>query len=160
MKENLEFASLQDNAGGLLSPDDVRLFYYDIAFDGEKNNLFPYVWNAEVQSYVDREEIIVEEKEKKDIPQCFAENTIFMTVNDNEDKAMALFRHLRNAFSHYRINRNGDWLLAKDHPNGNANELTMIMKIDSKYFYNIISLLFKQKAQAEEEYNKLMNPEI
>ena len=159
---DLSFMCLKENYGGLLSPDDVRLFYYDICFENETENSFIYDWNKEIEAYLSVNNITIDAVLINEIPQSFENNKVFFTMvsSDKDNKAVAFFRHLRNSFSHYSIGYDGNSFCMKDFQDKNKTIQTMIGKIDRQYFYGLIDIFFKQKAKAEEEYSKYYTPDI
>ena len=55
-------------------------------------------------------------QEINDLPKIVEENRLYFVVDkiDKNNKAIAFFRHLRNAFAHFRIVREGEWLNIMD----------------------------------------------
>jgi hypothetical protein len=159
---NFSLIYIKENFGGFLSPDDVRLFYYDICFEKEVGNTFIYEWSEEIQSYLSSKNIIIDAIDNNVMPQSFEKNKIYFTMrlSDEGNKAVAFFRHLRNSFSHYLIGYDGNSFCMKDFVDENMTNQTMIGKIDRQYFYGLIDIFFKQKAKAEEEYSKYYTPDI
>ena len=158
--ENLKFSCLEDSALGLLSPQDVHLFYYDIGFDSQIGQSVVYCWDNNVDQFVRSHNLVIEDCGIAQLPSSFEENKIFFTycVRDKDDKAVAFFRHLRNSFAHYRIARNGQYLCMKDYDK--ENRLTMIGKIDVDLFFELIHLFFEQKQQLENETQSYYYPEV
>ncbi len=102
---------------GVLNDEDLRFFYYDIGLDNNQGWPEVYDWNV----------IVKEFKGVLDIDACSAAqidadlvpNKIRFTVSyqknsDNGSKSVAFFRHLRNAFAHYRVVREGDNYVISD----------------------------------------------
>ncbi len=155
-EEKLQFACLEDSHVGILSPEEVLLFYYDIGFDSEMKNSI-YCWDNEMDSFCSINNLSIDECQKGLLPQVVSENKIILSLYENEDKAMALLRHLRNAFAHYRISSSSNYYCLKDVDKGNT---TMIGKIDKRIFHHLIELYYKQKAQADEQYNDYIFPKL
>ena len=167
MDNYLAFSSLEDSYGGQLPPDYVKLFYYDICFDKETDYHHFYVWNQEVKDYLKNHNAIIEPKNEKDMPTSVNENEIFITFakKDNKNEAVALFRHLRNAFSHFSIGYDGRFICLKDHyiPNKNKPKeivITMIGKIDWVIFKGLMDIFFRQKNLIEDKMNEHLHYEF
>ena len=100
----------------ILSPEEVHFFYYDIMNNAEDSIQFIYDWNNDVQDYLTSKGIVVEVREINDFPKIVEENRLYFVVDkiDKNNKAIAFFRHLRNAFAHFRLVREGEWLNIMD----------------------------------------------
>ena len=164
-QKDLEFSCLKESYGGKLSPKDLSLFYYDICFDKEDGFSLLYEWSDAVQSFLDINKITIEDRDIKTLPKTFDNNCIFfeMCSNDKENKAVAFFRHLRNAFSHYNIGDDGDFFLMKDFyfEKSKPTDQTMIGKISKKLFYELMNIFFKQKEKLHDNFDKeYYNPNI
>lgn len=155
IQKDLFFASLTDSYGGVLSPKDTHLFYYDICYDKEDGIALCYEWNNKVQSFLDDNGLVIKPVNVGDVPSSFEDNCIFFVMEkyDNNNKAVALFRHLRNSFSHYNIGDSGNFFCMKDfyYEKGKPTDITMIGKISKRYFYSLIDIFFEQKAKIESE---------
>lgn len=167
MGTSLTFSSLEDSYGGQLPPDYVKLFYYDICFDKETDYHHFYTWNAEIEDYLKRNNAVIEEKDENDLLLSVKENEVYFSYakEDNNNKAAAFFRHLRNAFSHFLIGYDGRFLCIKDYyiPDKNKPKktaITMIGKIDKDIFKGLINLFFKQKSEVEKKMNDYLNPDL
>ena len=131
----MDYKFKKSSVRGRLSPDDLFFFYYEIAKNSELGGLYE----------LSNEELIVTAKESglelKPIKQLsFTDKThspknneLYFTYlknnrrNGNNIKEelsyqTALFTHLRNSFSHYRISYEGNLLLLED---GFNNKYTM-----------------------------------
>lgn len=64
MAKEITFTCLNDTYGGLLSPNDVRLFYYDICLEKENSISFSYVWDDKIESYLKDKKVTIESKKK------------------------------------------------------------------------------------------------
>lgn len=160
MVKTLDFTGLKDYYGGPLGPDDLSLFYYDIGFDKETGTSFIYQWSKEIEDYLQKNNAIIDSVEREDIPSDFVNNQILFSMYENEDnKAVAFFRHLRNAFCHHHIGYSGDFFCMEDFDNNKGSHLTMKGKIDRNLFYGLIELFFKQKSKNEDDTFKYYNPE-
>ena len=107
----MDFSIPEHFTTGVLNGDDLIFFYYDICL----NNL------QDLPEECDWDSIVEEFKGLLDIDTCnpgqvdenFVLNRIRFTVSnqknsDNGSKPAAFFRHLRNAFAHYHVVREGE----------------------------------------------------
>lgn len=161
-KKELHFSCLEENYGGLLSPKEVHLFYYDIGFDKETGYSFNFEWTEEIQSFLSTNNIVIDDVDINAIPLSFEKNKIYfsMIASDEGNKAVAFIRHLRNCFFHYHIGFDGNYYRMKDFQDTHETKSTMIGKIEKRYFDALIDIFFKQKAIVEEEYYKSLTPNI
>lgn len=95
---------------GLLNGDDLTFFYYDIGLDNLQGWPLVYDWDAIIEEF--RGVLDIDTCTEAQIGTEFAPNKIRFTVSnrkdsDNGSKSAAFFRHLRNAFAHYHIVREG-----------------------------------------------------
>ncbi len=157
----LNFDCLEDNYEGLLSPDDVYLFYYDIGIDSETGNSFIYVWDDKIEQFAKDNNLVIIDCDAASIPTTFSENKIYFTVGDkdNGNKAVAFFRHLRDAFAHYHIGTSGDYYCMKDFRRPEKT-VTMIGKIHHSLLKGLLEVFFEQKAKEEDRMYKLSHPDI
>ena len=163
MATNLTFSCLEDSFGGLLPPEYVSFFYYDICIDKETDYHHFYDWSIEVEDFLKRNNTLIEVKDEKDLPTSVKENEVYFSFSkkDNQNKAAAFFRHLRNAFSHFSISYDGKCLCLKDsYFEKGKTKITMIGKIDQNAFNGLMNIFFKQKRVEEEKYNKNLYPEL
>lgn len=103
---------------GVLNGDDLTFFYYDIGLDNLQGWPLSYDWEAVVNEFKDLVDIA--SCDKSDIPKQLVDNQIRFTVSqeldsDNGSNACAFFRHLRNAFAHYSVTRQGEWYFLSDY---------------------------------------------
>ncbi len=164
-KRELKFTALEENYGGVLPLEDVHYFYYDICFDSEMGYSRSYEWNNEIQKFLDEKNIKIEALEENSIPHTFENNAIYFSYikKDRDNKASALFRHLRNAFSHYEVGFNDNFYNMKDFRYDEKKKLlvtTMIGKIEVGLFKQLIAFFFNQKTVIENDYNRYLSPEI
>lgn len=102
---------------GVLGGDDLTFFYYDIGLDNLQGWPEGYDWNAVVKDF--KEELDIDSCSSNQIDAEFVQNKIRFTVSnqknsDNGSKSAAFFRHLRNAFAHYNVVREGDNFVITD----------------------------------------------
>ncbi len=154
----MDFTLQTNSTHGSLSGDDLTFFYYDIGQDYLQGWPKCYDWNIVVLKYKDI--IDVQECDKKDIPADFNDNVIRFSVSnsiqsDNGNVACAFFRHLRNAFSHYRIVRRNEWYDITDcNDNG---EITMRGRVKVDLLKEFCFCFFDKR---EEIINTLDNSSI
>lgn len=165
-KKKMNFSCLNNNPDGKLSPDDVHLFYYDIGIDSETVNVFVYNWNNDVESFIAANSLNINSCEANLMPSAYSNNEILFTIgnDDKNNKAIALFRHLRNAFAHYHINLSGEYYCMKDsyyvgQKGSKVEKVTMMGKIHRQFFIELMEIFFKQKSDAENEAQKYYYPE-
>lgn len=96
---------------GVLTGDDLRFFYYDIGIDNLQRWPDVYDWDTVVAKF--KGKLDIDACTSAEIPNDFKQNNIRFTVSsdqksDNNSKSAAFFRHLRNAFAHYSVVREGD----------------------------------------------------
>jgi len=94
---------------GVLNPEDLTFFYYDIGKGHLENTPFND-WDTVVNEFSGVLDIDTCTKDQvdEDFIQDKIRFTASMQGNEEEPKAVALFRHLRNAFAHYHIVREGE----------------------------------------------------
>lgn len=149
---NYSFSAIMPTSTGLLSPDDLHLFYYDIAIDSLTGSSIMYEWNEDIDSFIEQRHLTIEECKEK-FPTEFESDKMYFSIDEtnlDESKAMAFFRHLRNAFAHYHINRYGDYFYMKDiHKTTKKQKLSMIGKIKSEDLKDLCFLFIKQGEKYE-----------
>lgn len=144
----------------ILSAEEVHFFYYDIMRNQEDGIQCVYDWNNDIQDYLDSKGIVMEVREINDFPEIMEKNRLYFTVdkNDKNNKAVAFFRHLRNAFAHFRIVREDEYLNITDGfwegEEGNKHfERTMIGQIKYENLKELCFLFFKQRDKFIAENN-------
>jgi len=113
----MDFSLSKRNTKGVLNGDDLRFFYYDIGLDNLQSWPLMYDWDSVISEFSGI--IDIEACSADEIPSEFVLNTIRFTVSDdkkfdNGSKSATFFRHLRNAFAHYNIVREGENYILKD----------------------------------------------
>ncbi len=131
---------------GLLQGDDLTFFYYDIGQDTLQGWPDVYEWNKAVLKF--KGAIDIKECDTTDIPDDFQDNVIRFTVSDNPQSdngniASAFFRHLRNAFAHYRIVQLNGWYEITDYNGG--GEITMRARIKVDLLQQFCFCFFDQR---------------
>lgn len=154
----MEFSFPEHYKTGILSGDDLTFFYYDVGLDILQSLPQMYIWD----------EVVEEFKDKLDIDGCvatqidteFTLNRIRFTVSnnknsDNGSKAAAFFRHLRNAFAHYRIVREGENYVITDL---DGNVVTMRGFVKAELLKQFCFSLFKMRDKFINDYENTNNP--
>ena len=147
-------------AHAVLHADDLVFFYYDIGQDVLSSFPSGYDWNINVQEFNDKVEFFTY-KSTYYIDDKFEDNVIRFKIADNkkEQPCEAFFRHLRNAFSHYRISRQGEWYFIKD-INDKTSNLTMIGKVKAEILKDFCFRFFDQREQFLNQLDELNNPQL
>lgn len=143
--KNIDYA-INNPSKGILSPDEVHFFYYDVMRDAEDNIQAIYEWNEDIERFLNEKKLKVEEINKGTLLNNVCNNVICFTVSENESKPAAFFRHLRNAFVHHRIVRCGEYLKIKDI---SGNDVTMIGLLKYQDLKELCFLFFDQKTKFE-----------
>lgn len=107
----MDFSYPEHNTTGILSGDDLVFFYYDIGLDNLQGWPVAYDWDSVLAEFKDQ--LDIDSCTAAEMPSNFVANNIRFTVSDdknvdNGSKSAAFFRHLRNAFAHYCIVREGE----------------------------------------------------
>lgn len=118
---------------GVLNEEDLLFFYYCIGIEDLSGYSIAYEWDDVVQEFQTKIDIEICENDK--MPDHFNENTIRFSIGDDDKNSTAtsFFRHLRNAFSHYRVTREGDDYVFID-KNDKNKKITMRGKINACLF--------------------------
>lgn len=135
---------------GVLSPDEVHFFYYDVMRDTEDTFQSIYEWNEDIERFLNKKELKVEEINKGTLSNNVGNNVICFTVSENESKPFAFFRHLRNAFAHHRIVQCGEFLRIEDIQ---GKDFTMVALVKFQDLKALCFLFFEQKTKFETDYN-------
>ncbi|WP_302558995.1 hypothetical protein [Phocaeicola coprocola] len=127
----------------ILSAEELHFFYYDVMRNTEDNIQFIYDWNNDIQNYLTNKGIVIEIKDKDSLPLKVDKDSLYFTIgeNDKNNKAAAFFRHLRNAFVHFRIVHEDKYLKIEDI----SKEKSMIGKIKYEDLKELCFLFFEQK---------------
>lgn len=148
--------TLKSTEKGLLNGDDLCFFYYDVFNINEESVTNIFEWDDEITSYLDEQKLKMEECDKQQMPNEYQDNKLFFTIdNSKESKSQAFLRHLRNAFAHMNIQREGDYYLLKD--KSGSTSTTMIGKIKCQCLKKVCFLLLGQR---EEVYTNIEKSDI
>lgn len=156
MDFNFHFSS----AHGRLNPDDLTFFYYDVAKNSELEELY-ILSNEELTNIAIESGLVLKPLKQlsfakgKHSPN---KNELYFTYQKKRIKEKkkvelsyqtALFAHLRNSFSHFRISYEAELLVMED---GFGNKRTMKGRVEinklKQMIYNIIELSNNKLAQA------------
>lgn len=143
---------------GVLNGDDLIFFYYDIGLDNLQGWPLSYDWEPVVNEYKDLVDIA--SCDKSDIPERLMDNQIRFTVSpkkDNGSKTCAFFRHLRNAFAHYRVTRNGEWYILSDY---SGKDKSMYGKIKASLLKEFCFRFFDLRDKILNDMENANNPTI
>ena len=118
--EKMDFTIPDHHETGVLNGSDLSFFYYDIGLDNLQGWPLIYDWDTVVEEF--KEELDIDTCTSTRISTEFVQNRIRFTVSnhknsDNGSKAAAFFRHLRNAFAHYHVVREGENYVLTDGTN-------------------------------------------
>ncbi len=105
----------------VLNGEDLKFFYYEIGLDHFQGIPSVDDWDAVIGRF--KGQLEIEVCNASQIASEPSPNKIQFTVSnskkhDDGSRAAAFFRHLRNAFSHYRIVREGENFAMTDAENG------------------------------------------
>lgn len=145
---------------GVLNGDDLIFFYYDIGLDNLQGWPLSYDWEPVVNEYKDLVDIA--SCDKSDIPEQLMDNQIRFTVStekdsDNGSTTCAFFRHLRNAFAHYRVTRNGEWYILSDY---SGKDKSMYGKIKASLLKEFCFRFFDLREKNINDMENANNPTI
>lgn len=145
---------------GVLNGDDLIFFYYDIGLDNLQGWPLAYDWDIVIEEF--KGQIDVASCDKADIPDDLQDNQIRFTVSadkssDNDSKSSAFFRHLRNAFSHYKVSRQGDWFYLTDH---SGKEKSMHGKINVELLKKFCFRFFDIREKIMNDMENANNPTL
>lgn len=135
-------------SSGVLNPEDLRFFYYDVGLETLTNAPAIYCWDEKTQSYVDSMQITIEFVNGMIVGK-FEKDKMICLQHENETKEESFFRHLRNAFAHYNIRRDGDYLFCKD-IDPKDNSTTMIGCIKGDFLKKLCFRFIDQRASIEQ----------
>ena len=135
---------------GILLPDELYFFYYDVMRDTEAGIQAIYEWNDEIKKFLNEKGIKAENIEKGSLPQSVDKDKIYFSVSENETMPLAFFRHLRNAFAHHRIVRCCGYLHIED---VQGKDLTMKGLVKFQDLKELCFLFFDQRTKFENTHN-------
>ena len=136
-----KFEVITPSGDGILSPEDLKLFYYEVGLSSQMGEVDIYAWDNEIDEFLNQVGVVVNVCPNGTITNQYTENAISMSLSTGETKGVALFRHLRNSFAHYHIQRFGDFFYLKD---TSGNMVTMIGCIKIEDLKSLIFLFSKQ----------------
>lgn len=158
----MDFSFPKHNKVGILTGCDLIFFYYDIGLENLQGSPIVYDWDTVVSEF--KSQLDIESCYSKEIPKECKENQIRFTVSNSKDldngfKSVAFFRHLRNAFAHYHITRDGDDFIISDYSNEKTNNrCTMAGRVNAellrKFCFRFFALLEQMVEEKESQANK------
>ena len=121
-----------------LMPEDLKFFYYDIAYGTQIGESRFYDWQKVVSEFNG----CIDFECCDEILGSLEDNKIQFNVCDKDSGVGdAFFRHLRNAFAHFSIFRDEKFFIIQDY---NGKKFTMNGKVDAKlligFCYRLIQL--------------------
>lgn len=145
---------------GVLNGDDLRFFYYDVGLENFQGWPEIYEWNAVIEEF--RGSLDIGSCVPDQMPLDYIQNHIRFTLlgqkeSRMESEATAFFRHLRNAFAHYRIVRDGDNYILTDEA---KHTTTMLGMVNAELLKSFCFRLFEIRDKTVSEYEKTHNQDI
>lgn len=155
----MDFSIPDHQTNGLLHGEDLVFFYYVIGQSNLECWLNACDWDAIVSEF--KGKLDIESCLKSQIPKDFELNKIRFNMSesknlDNCSKAAAFFRHLRNAFSHYRIGREGENYVLTDCKNG----ITMRGLVNAELLKDFCFKFMDMRDQMYAEIEAKRNPTL
>lgn len=141
-----------------LNEYDLKFFYYDVGVEQIDNLIHAVkISDNEIATFIKNHNIIIEKVDKNEIiSKDFTNinvNQIILKCLDNENEVMALIRHLRNAFAHYRIRKKDNIFFINDFM-PNQIDLTMLACIEDKLLYELVHQIIYIKEEFKEQIFK------
>ena len=151
MERQLKFSCLSDSSNGILSPDDL-FFFYCLGLDHFIGIPAIYEDTNDVKKLVKTRNLTIDGVEKEKMPTSFEEGKIFFVIEKcDKTKYDALYRHLRNAFAHFHINRSGNYYILNDYYDDAGTKMTMIGKIACEDLKDLTEIFYAQREKEEKE---------
>jgi len=126
---------------GVLSPEDLKFFYYNVGLENNDSLMSVVNWN-DVEPFAKDKGIKVSELKCADDNVGNGEIKLTTLSTKTEDFSEALLRHLRNAFSHYRIIRIGDNYNIRDY---SGKILSMIGNVNAEALKEVVFHIIETK---------------
>ena len=141
----MDFKFQEHFTSGSLNESDLAFFYYDIGLDHMQGLPVVYDWDKVVEEF--KEQLNIDSCTDKEISDELVQNQIRFTVAnqknlDNNSKSAAFFRHLRNAFAHYHIVREGENYILTDRDRDKTKKLTMRGMVNAELLKNFCFKFF------------------
>lgn len=155
--KKMDFSFPEHYTTGLLNGDDLTFFYYDVGLDNLQGWPEVYDWDSVVEEF--KNSLNIDTCIAVQIPKDFVQNTIRFNVSDDKDngsKSAAFFRHLRNAFAHYNIVREGENYILTD---GQKNT-TMRGLVNAELLKKFCFRFFDIREEILNDYEDSHNPTI
>ena len=144
----------------VLNGDDLRFFYYDVGLENFQGWPKIYEWNAIIEEF--KSLLDIGSCTPGQIPKTYIQNQVRFTLSSQEQsgnvsEATAFFRHLRNAFAHYRIVREGDNYILTDET---KHTTTMLGMVNAEFLKSFCFRFFEIRDKVVDKYEKSQNPNI
>lgn len=157
--EIMDFSIPEHSKTSLLNGEDLQFFYYDICQDHMQGWPSVYDWDSVVTEFTDS--LNIGACDATQIPNEYIPNTIRFNVShdpkiDNASKSAAFFRHLRNAFAHYHVVREGANYVLTDI--GNNGTITMRGLVDAEVLKQFCFRFFSMRDKIMDDYEDSKNP--
>lgn len=145
---------------GVLNGNDLTFFYYDIGLDNLQGLPLVYDWDTIVEDF--QGVLDIDACRSNQINTEFIQNTIRFTVSnqknsDDGSKPAAFFRHLRNAFAHYHVVREGENYVLTD---GTKKNTTMRGLVNAELLKKFCFRFFDFREKIINDMESTNNPTI
>jgi hypothetical protein len=143
---------LKIDKNGILDPEQLHFFYYDIARDTIDSRQKCYCWNKKVEEFLETKKLDIHEVRLEDLQSEEVEtlkDAIHFTVPKGKSKSIAFFNHLRNAFAHFRIRKWDSDSVAMEDINSKRQK-TMVGRIKYEDLKQLWFIFFDQAEPKDE----------
>lgn len=153
--KNLDYTFNNLPMKGRLTSDEVYFFYYDVMLNTEDSACNVFEWDENIQNFVESKKLTINNVESIS-GENINDNCIYFLIDpkrDGTNKALAFFNHLRNAFAHFQIIHNGEFILLKDciKSKNKPETITMLGKIKYEDLKKLCILFLNQNQKLIEE---------
>lgn len=135
---------------GVLDPDDVKFFYYSVGIENNDSLMAVVNW-SDVEAFAKEKGINVSELQCEDDNIANGEIKLTTLSAKRENFSESLIRHLRNAFSHYRIVRIGDNYRIRDY---NGQTLSMIGNVNAEALKEVVLHIIDTKEKFRNKFTQ------
>ena len=141
MDYKFDFNWNSSGGAGLLTPDDLKFFYYDISLLNHDNMMEACEWDDKLTTFEQEHGLTIEGVSTEIASKEFEKGKIIFSISGDRHKPTELFRHLRNALCHFNIKKIGEWYYFKDF---NGDKLTMIGQVKCEDFKKLCFTIMNQ----------------
>ena len=157
----MDFKFQEHFTSGSLNEADLAFFYYDIGLDHMQGLPVVYDWDKVVEEF--KGQLDIASCASNQISDELVQNQIRFTVAnqknlDNNSKSAAFFRHLRNAFAHYHIVREGENYILTDRDRDKTKKLTMRGMVNAELLKNFCFKFFDVREKILNDMEDANNP--